>query len=149
MIKTQTLYINIDSMNPQSALVRGNGNTQPTSMGSIVAGDTARYVIYAVDSTGVTSSISGNTDYQVKVALGGLGDGPLAQSTNFVSSGSAWTGSLDTNTGSLLTPLGTTDTLNVFFEVELVVTASVFDTGSHYTILQAPITIRNQVIPNS
>jgi hypothetical protein len=147
MIKAQTLYINLDAQ-PQTALVYSTSNLQPKSMGSIVAGDTLRYIIYAIDATGATSSYSGNTAIRCNVGIGGLGDGALVYSTTpFVSSGSAWTGSINANTGSLLTQMGTSDTFNAYLEVELVVTgSSASDSGSRYTILQAPITVRNQVI---
>jgi hypothetical protein len=147
-MKNQTLYINVDATNPQTALVRSTTNTQPYSLGSIVAGDTVRYTLVAVDGTGATSSLSGNTNIMVRAALGGLGDGPIVYSTDFRATGSAWTGSLNTATQSLYNQLGTSDTINTFFEVVFIASGSLFDSGSHYTVLQTPVTVRNQVITN-
>jgi hypothetical protein len=150
MIKSQTLYINIDSQNPQTALVRSTTNTSPSTLGSWIAGDTQRFIVYLLDSTGTSSSLSGDPNILVKCAVGGLGEIPYATSSNFKASGSnAWTGSINLDTGSLTAAIGTTDTVNTFFEVELVVTGSTFDSGSHYTVLQAPVVLRNQVIANS
>lgn len=148
-IKAQSLYINVDSNNPQTALVQSATSNSPKSLGSVVAGDTLRYVITAVDSNGV-SAISGDPNIQVRVGIGGLGDGsPKVYSTNFVATGSQWSGSLNANTGSLTTHMGTEDTYNAYLEVELVVTGSTApDSGSRYTVLQAPLKVLNQVIPS-
>lgn len=147
MIKAQTLYINVDSNSPQAALVLNTSNMKPLdTIGSLVVGDTARYTVYAVDSNGSISSISGDPKYKMNVAIGGLGDPVLARSTNFIASASAWTGSINLNTASLTSVIGTTDIYPTYFEVELIVTGSASDSGSIYTILQSKLNLRNQVI---
>src|SRR5437868_6484823 len=121
MLRSTNLFINIDSSNPQTALVKSTSNTSPQSIGSLVAGDTARYVITAVDSTGATSSISGDTNYKVNVAIGAAGAvSPYVTSSNFLVTGSAWSGSINTYTGSLLTAVGSTAVVSMFLTVQLV-----------------------------
>jgi hypothetical protein len=150
MIKEKILYINVDSSAVNASLVRSRSNTTPVAYGSVVAGDTLQLVIVPINGDGTINSIAGDANYSLKVAIGGPGDGPLAMSTNFGISGSyGWTGSLNTDTGSLTTALGILDRVSSFFEVEITAGAAVADSGSRYTIAQLPMTIYNQVILNS
>jgi hypothetical protein len=146
MLKRNILFINLDGNSPTTALVKSPTTTSPVAFPSIVAGDTLHLVIIPV-TNGATSSFAGSGEYSCSVALGGLGEvPPYVFSADFLPSASyGWTGSLNTDTGSLLTPLGTTDELKTFFEVQLVKVVEPNE-GDVSTILQAPVTIRNQVI---
>jgi len=147
MIKTHVLYISLDGNNPQTALIKNPASTTTYSFGSIVAGDNLSIHVIPC-SNNATSSLAGNAEYSCSVAIGDLGETPYATSSFFQPSQSyAWTGSLNTNVDTLLTPLGTTDTLSSFMEIQLLKVSGEFS-GSASTILQAPITIRNQVISN-
>jgi hypothetical protein len=146
MLKRQFLYINLDAQNPSTALVKTPSVTAPVGFPTVVSGDTLHLVIVPV-TNGAISTAAGDGEYSCSVAIGDLGEvPPYVFSTDFLPSASyGWTGSLNTNTASLLTPLGTTDEIKTFFEVQLVKVVEP-DSGSVSTILQAPLTIRNQVI---
>jgi hypothetical protein len=146
MLKRQILYINLDGNSPTTALVKSPTTTSPVAFPTIVAGDTLHFVVVPVTNA-ATSSFAGSGDYSCSVALGDLGEEPpYVYSAEFLPSASyGWTGSLDTNTGSLLTPLGTKDEIRTYFEVQLVKVVEPNE-GAVSTILQAPVTIKNQVI---
>jgi len=147
MLKRQFLYINLDGNSPATALVKTPSVTSPVAFPTIVAGDTLHLVIIPV-TNGAVSPFAGSGSYSCSVAIGDLGETPpYVCSAEFLPSASyGWTGSVSTNTGSLLTPLGTTDEIRTYFEVQLVKVVEP-DEGDVSTILQAPVTIRNQVIP--
>jgi hypothetical protein len=146
MLKEKTLYINLDSNTPVTALVRSAVATTPVSMGTLIAGDTLHLIVVPVTG-GETSSLAGSDEYECKVAVGSLGGSPYAQSTLGAVAELGWSGSLDMSTGSLVTPLSTTEELQTNFEVQMVKLVEP-DSGSRSTILQAPIILRNQVIYN-
>ena len=146
MLKEKTLYINLDSNTPVTALVRSATSTSPVSMGTLVAGDTLHLVVIPVTG-GETSSFNGSSDYECKVAVGNLGANPYAQATLDVVAELGWSGSIDLGTGSLVTPLSTTKEISTNFEVQMLKLVEP-ESGSHSTILQAPVVVRNQVIYN-
>jgi hypothetical protein len=127
-------------------MVKTPSVTSPVAFPTIVAGDTLHLVIVPV-TNGATSVSAGDGEYSCSVAIGDLGEvPPYVFSTDFLPSASyGWTGSFNTDTASLLTPLGTIDEIATYFEVQLVKVVEP-DSGSVFTILQAPVTIRNQVI---
>jgi hypothetical protein len=144
MLKEQTLYINLDSNTPVTALVRSPTSTSPLSMGTLIAGDTLHLVVIPCTG-GVTSSFAGSSDYECKVAIGPVASTPYAQSTLDAVEELGWSGSIDLSTESLLTPLSTTLEVKTNFEVQMVKAVDP-NSGSVSTILQAPVYLRNQVI---
>ena len=147
LLKQTTLYINTEAASPMYALVRSPTNLSPKELGSIIVGDTMNLVIIPIDSDGSTNAAAGSAQYRIKAAIGTLGSTPLAlNNNNFYGSASLhWTGSINTNTGSLINAV-TGDTLSTYLEIELTASGSLADSGSRYTILQAPLTVRNQIL---
>jgi hypothetical protein len=147
MITPKTIYINVDADDPAEALVPSSTNLQGKSIGTIVAGDFLEYTIVPVTANG-TSSIAGSSDVKLQVGIGRYDVGTMCKSDYFYASASyGWTGSLNTNTGSFTSVVtsANSDAYSAQFEVQLTRTTGAAS-GSQITILQTPITIRQQIL---
>jgi streptogramin lyase len=143
----KTLKINVDADDPAEALVVDNNNLTAKSIGTIVAGDFLEYIITPTSLTG-TSSLADSSSFNLQVGIGRYDVGVMARSSNFYTSQSyGWTGSLNTNTGSFTNVINASnaDSYQANFEV-VIIRKTGAASGSHTTILQSPITIRQQVI---
>lgn len=149
MFTPKTLKINIDADDPTAALVFDETSNVLNSkfVGTIVAGDYMEYIIRPATTSG-TSSVVDSSSVRLSVGIGRYDVGTMAKSGYFYTSQSyGWTGSLNTNTASLTNVLDALDedTFSGQFEVVLTRTTGVAS-GSQTTILQSPITIRQQVL---
>lgn len=149
MANYSNLYINVNATSPRSALVRSVTNATPMAMGDLVYGDTQYFRIYLTDGKGSVDAASGNGNYGLKMAIGPYGLTPVclqsdwtATSVTTPTSGSCWEGYLSLYTTELYNLISGSEYITSTFECQL----TEISTDRPRTLLQVPITIKNEVI---
>jgi hypothetical protein len=139
-----TLTINLASTSPKTGLVRSTSVLTPSPVPRFVFGDTVGLEIILADGAGGVSALSGDPTVTIRVAIGQLGDDPLAELSSMTAGGasSSWTGNLNLNTSELdaIFSVAGVGYLNTVLEVEITKDAL------PVTILQADTVVTNQII---
>ena len=136
-----TYYINTKA-DARSALARGLTDNTRETLPTYFLGDVVPIKLYFTDGAGAYVDWSGESNLEVRVAVGNLIDGTLyAIAENFTYSDNCYSDSFVFSTEALATAMSGLDSLTLTFEVE--VTRS---NGDSITVYQNSVEVRNQLI---
>ena len=134
------IFIEMNS-SPCSALKPNSGSYQHSiQMNGEVVNDTQEYVVYILKDGNVDDTISGNSAYECKIAVGNP-DTPMAEATLVANDVDHYfSGSLNLGDQRLVDYIGTSDHKSLLFECQL--------SSSNYinTTLQSGMVVYNDVI---
>lgn len=138
------LYINANAQSPAAALLSASTESAPSVAPEFVFGDRLSIDMYLVDGQGSFDERSGDPANSIRVALGPIGGPLVAYQPSWSAIDNGFRGELDLNTDEADDLLGDEESVQTWFEIEII------EPGPNpQTLVHQVVELRRELIPNT